>query len=150
METAEKQRDSINLEIHSNRDSVGSNKSRDSSVAKHPINKSPDNTKLRIHNDPPYLPSKSLMRYPRLYTLVLDLDETLVHFVEENDSAYIQIRPGAEHFLEEMSKYYEIVVFTAAMQDVKKLFSILFCFKYFIIIFFVLIFYNKFSMLIWF
>lgn len=58
------------------------------------------------------------MRNPRSYTLILDLDETLVHFVEENDSAYIQIRPGAEQFLEEMSKYYEIVVFTAAMQDV--------------------------------
>ena len=68
------------------------------------------------------MPSKSLMRNPRSYTLVLDLDETLVHFVEENDSAYIQIRPGAEHFLEEMSKYYEIVVFTAAMQDVNYLF----------------------------
>lgn len=117
-ETAEKGRDSVNLEIHSNRDSVGSNKSRDSSVAKHRISKSPDPNKLRINRDPPYLPSKSLMRNPRSYTLVLDLDETLVHFVEENDSAYIQIRPGAEHFLEEMSKFYEIVVFTAAMQDV--------------------------------
>lgn len=119
-ETVDKQRESINIEILSNiRDSVGSNKSKDSSLAKHPINKSPDlNTKLKINNDPPYLPSKSLMRTPRSYTLVLDLDETLVHFVEENDSAYIQIRPGAEHFLEEMSKYYEVVVFTAAMQDV--------------------------------
>lgn len=75
--------------------------------------------KLKLNPLPPYLPSKSLMRTPRSYTLVLDLDETLVHFVEENDSAYIQIRPGAEHFLEEMNKYYEIVVFTAAMQDVR-------------------------------
>jgi len=118
-EAAEKSRDSLNFEIHSSRDSVGSYKSRQSSLAKHTINKSPDATaKLKINNDPPYLPSKSLMRSPRPYTLVLDLDETLVHFVEENDSAYIQIRPGAEHFLEEMNKYYEIVVFTAAMQDV--------------------------------
>jgi hypothetical protein len=29
------------------------------------------------------------------------------------------IRPGAEIFIEEMAKYYEVVVFTAAMQDVK-------------------------------
>jgi TFIIF-interacting CTD phosphatase-like protein len=28
------------------------------------------------------------------------------------------IRPGCEEFLEELSKYYEIVVFTAAIQDV--------------------------------
>ena len=76
-------------------------------------------TKLTLNNEPPYLPSKSLMRNPRKYTLVLDLDETLVHFVEDNDSAFIQIRPGAEYFLDEMCKYYEIVIFTAAMQDVK-------------------------------
>lgn len=75
-------------------------------------------TKLTINANPPYLPSKALIKNPKEYTLVLDLDETLVHFVEENDSAYIQIRPGAEDFLEEMSRYYEIVVFTAAMQDV--------------------------------
>ena len=76
--------------------------------------------KLSLNSQPPYLPSLSLSRKPRKYTLVLDLDETLVHFVEENDSAFIQIRPGAETFLEEMQKYYEIVIFTAAMQDVNK------------------------------
>jgi TFIIF-interacting CTD phosphatase-like protein len=76
--------------------------------------------KLTLNSEPPYLPSKSLLRNPRNYTLVLDLDETLVHYVEDNDSAFIQIRPGAELFLEEMYKYYEIVIFTAAMQDVKK------------------------------
>ena len=75
---------------------------------------------LTVNIEPPYLPSKSIIRNPRKYTLVLDLDETLVHFVEDNDSAFIQIRPGAEYFLEEMCKYYEIVIFTAAMQDVKK------------------------------
>jgi TFIIF-interacting CTD phosphatase-like protein len=48
----------------------------------------------------------------------LDLDETLVHYVEEGDSAFIQIRPGAEMFIEELAQYYELVIFTAAMQDV--------------------------------
>lgn len=67
---------------------------------------------------PPFLPELK----ERLYTLVLDLDETLVHYVEDQDSAYIQIRPGAENFLEEMNNYFEIVIFTAAMQDVKLLF----------------------------
>ena len=55
------------------------------------------------------------------YTLVLDLDETLVHYVEEEDNAYILIRPGAEKFIEELSKYYELVIFTAATQDVLNL-----------------------------
>ena len=50
------------------------------------------------------------------YTLVLDLDETLVHYTSDNESAYIQIRPGTEDFLIDLSKYYEIVIFTAALQ----------------------------------
>ena len=50
------------------------------------------------------------------YTLVLDLDETLIHYISDNDSAYIQIRPGAEEFLKDLSKYYEIIIFTAALQ----------------------------------
>ena len=50
------------------------------------------------------------------YTLVLDLDETLVHYTSDNESAYIQIRPGAEDFLIDLSNYYEIVIFTAALQ----------------------------------
>ena len=50
------------------------------------------------------------------YTLVLDLDETLVHYISDNDSAYIQIRPGTEDFLIDLAKYYEIVIFTAALQ----------------------------------
>jgi len=62
----------------------------------------------------PFLPPKSK---GFKYTLVLDLDETLVHYVEDEESAYILIRPGAENFLEEMSKYYELVIFTAATQD---------------------------------
>ncbi len=69
-----------------------------------------------MHTKPsvPYLPSKQ----DKPYTLVLDLDETLVHYVEDADNAYIQIRPGCENFIDEMAIYYELVIFTAAMQDV--------------------------------
>ena len=55
------------------------------------------------------------------YTLVLDLDETLIHYVEEDNNAFIQIRPYAEEFIEQMSNYFELVVFTAAMKDVKNI-----------------------------
>ena len=66
-------------------------------------------------------------------TLILDLDETLVHSgftivpnhppditinVEiENKihNVYILVRPGAEEFLEKMSKIFEIVIFTASL-----------------------------------
>ena len=51
------------------------------------------------------------------YTLVLDLDETLVHFISDNEFGYIQIRPGAEDFLKDLSEFYEIIIFTAALQN---------------------------------
>lgn len=68
-------------------------------------------------------------------TLVLDLDETLVHSsfekvenpdytvnitTEENEvlTIYVLIRPHTFDFLNILSKEYEIVVFTASMSDV--------------------------------
>lgn len=49
------------------------------------------------------------------YTLVLDLDETLLHFDDRKDE--VRVRPFALDFLEQMSRYYEIVIFTAGMRD---------------------------------
>jgi hypothetical protein len=83
-------------------------------------NENSENSNTNVNVIPPafpYLPEK--VNFSKKYTLVLDLDETLVHYVEDEESAYIQIRPGAENFLEEMFEYFELVVFTAAMQDVK-------------------------------
>jgi CTD small phosphatase-like protein 2 len=51
------------------------------------------------------------------YTLVVDLDETLVHYVEEGEKAFVQVRPFADYFLNELGKYFEIVIFTAAAED---------------------------------
>ncbi|CAD8044223.1 unnamed protein product [Paramecium primaurelia] len=47
------------------------------------------------------------------YTLIIDLDETLVHYQE----GQFLVRPFAQQFLKDMSKFYEIVIFTAAQQD---------------------------------
>mmetsp|Transcript_42659 Transcript_42659/g.40963 ORF Transcript_42659/g.40963 Transcript_42659/m.40963 type:complete len:254 (+) Transcript_42659:121-882(+) len=75
--------------------------------------------RLRSQVKFPYLPPLQ----NRLYTLVLDLDETLIHFEcdedddDNEDSGYYLIRPGAIKFLNELSKYYELVIFTAAMPD---------------------------------
>ena len=63
----------------------------------------------------PFLPEKPMDE--KEYTLVLDLDETLIHFVDEPNNNHFLTRPGAVEFLEEMNKYYEIVIFTAGMKD---------------------------------
>lgn len=68
-------------------------------------------------------------------TLVLDLDETLVHSSFKAPTAreppadivlpvdiegrichvYVLVRPGCLKFLNEMAKYYEVVIFTASL-----------------------------------
>ena len=63
--------------------------------------------------DPPFLGKKD-PKYK--YTLILDLDETIIHYIYINNSEYIQIRPGAELFIKELSQYYEIIIFTASYQ----------------------------------
>ena len=52
---------------------------------------------------------------PKTYTLVLDLDETLVHYFEIGSEGHFLVRPGCDTFLKEMSQIYEVVIFTAAM-----------------------------------
>ena len=46
---------------------------------------------------------------------MLDLDETLIHYDEQEST--LSLRPGAEAFILLMSQFYEIVIFTAATQD---------------------------------
>jgi Dullard-like phosphatase family protein len=62
---------------------------------------------------PPLQPSAG-----EVYTLVLDLDETLVHYFEQNGLGNYGIRPGMFEFVQRMNELrYEIVIFTAATQD---------------------------------
>lgn len=63
---------------------------------------------------PPFL---SKIQADKEYCLVLDLDETLIHNVDFATESYFLIRPGCVNFIETMAKYYEIVIFTAAMQE---------------------------------
>jgi len=76
---------------------------------------------LRKNVTIPYLPpiDTAIISEEEVYTLVLDLDETLIHYeCDDADGDYYLIRPGAIKFLKEMALYYEIVVFTAAMPEV--------------------------------
>ena len=64
----------------------------------------------------PYIKTKNT----KPYSLVLDLDETLVHFKmnsDEENEGLLQIRPGVVPFLEKVGQYYELIVFTAATQE---------------------------------
>lgn len=66
-------------------------------------------------------------------TLVLDLDETLIHSSDKpapgtsftvninvqgkKQRLYVSKRPGVDNFLQRVSKFYEIVVFTASVKE---------------------------------
>ena len=54
------------------------------------------------------------------YTLVLDLEETLLNFrlkPENKGEGILKLRPGLFDFLDEVQKFYEIIIFTASSQD---------------------------------
>ena len=85
--------------------------------------------KLSSPNRTSFLPEKAL-RHKGMKTLVLDLDETLVHsslttvanpdhIVELKDGVkfHIVTRPHLDEFLERMSKIYELVIYTAAEKE---------------------------------
>ena len=64
----------------------------------------------------PYIHTKNSKRY----SLILDLDETLVHFKissESDNEGVLKIRPGVVPFLEKVGKFYELIIFTAATQE---------------------------------
>ena len=92
----------------------------------------PSNHSNLLNEEAFLLPQKS-SEFSNKKTLILDLDETLVHssFIpfENNDivlnvdfdgiiyNIYVLVRPGAESFIKNMSKYYEIVIFTASLSN---------------------------------
>jgi Dullard-like phosphatase family protein len=64
----------------------------------------------------PYLGKKS----DKPYTLVLDLDETLINFktlLNDEGRGTIRLRPFLYDFLDKIKKYYELVIFTAATKE---------------------------------
>ena len=82
--------------------------------------------------EPPYLPPKA--PNAPAYTLGLDLDETLIHYVDGNknhgggdadilldadheDEPCFFIRPGLNQLLTSRAHHYELVLYTAAMRD---------------------------------
>ena len=93
----------------------------------HNIIYSDNNDKYKINDSAPYLPS---IDHNYKYTLVLDMDETLIHFLyqnktnnnifnfnmmEQNDLSKVGmflLRPYAKYFIEKLKDLYEIIIFT--------------------------------------
>ena len=65
----------------------------------------------------PFLPFPQDVK--KKFTLVLDLDETLISFktCPEQNKGLLRLRPGLFEFLEEMKKNYELIVFTSATNE---------------------------------
>ena len=64
--------------------------------------------------NPPFLKTPNKKKF----TLVLDLNETLINFkYEENGEGYVRIRPFLFGFLEEVSQLYELIVFTSSEKE---------------------------------
>ena len=54
------------------------------------------------------------------FSLVLDLDETLINFKPKNngeEGGVLRVRPGINELLDEVGQYYELIIFTTATQD---------------------------------
>ena len=67
-----------------------------------------------VKDTAPYLPEIN-KKYK--FTLVLDMDETLVHFFFTTMNGMFFVRPYCFNFLNELNNYYEIVTFTAGIKD---------------------------------
>ena len=61
----------------------------------------------------PFLPLKP-SEDKRDYCLVLDLDETLVHYLQDENDSYVIVRHGTEKFIKILSEFCEIVIFTGS------------------------------------
>ena len=97
----------------------------------HELSLTPSNYSNKLNNTTEYLLPPKTEEFNNKKTLILDLDETLVHSsftpFQKNDivldvdfdgimyNIYVLIRPYAEEFLKNVSKYFEIVIFTASI-----------------------------------
>ena len=75
-------------------------------------NKTSNNDFNRTINSPsvPYI----RIAMKKNFCLVLDIDETIIHTINLPFENYFLLRPGVIDFLEEISKLYEIIIFTSS------------------------------------
>ena len=87
------------------------------------LNKNNNKSNISFYNDIlNKSPNYPLLKFPptKELTLVLDLDETIIsfHYTNENKKeGLLNLRPGLRIFLDEISQYYEIIIFTCATKE---------------------------------
>ena len=74
------------------------------------------NNSLNSENMPNVPFIKSPMK--KKFCLVLDIDETISHTLKLSCGFYFLLRPGTIEFLKQVSKYYEIIIFTAERNEI--------------------------------
>lgn len=78
------------------------------------------NDVVEVLVEAPYIKNSELTKK---YCLVLDLDETLIHYKVDpsnSDDGDMLIRPYMFEFLNGLEKYYELILFTAGTEEVSK------------------------------
>ena len=58
------------------------------------------------------LPNLDINKYK--YSVVLELDETLVHYCEEDNNFFVKVRNGCEDFLDFIHNFCEIIIFSTS------------------------------------
>lgn len=61
------------------------------------------------------LPKMDINKYK--YSIAIELDETLVHYCEEDDNYYAKVRFGSENFLKNISNLFEIIVVSTSGKE---------------------------------
>lgn len=74
---------------------------------------------LNINTDMVVRQQSMLVTEPpkRKFTLVFDLDETLIHFHNNGNSSKFLIRPHTYDILKNLSPFFELIIFTAAQKE---------------------------------
>ena len=101
-----------NLKLFFNYANINNNKEK---INKKKKNKSSKNINV-INPNEEMIPSAPFIKtkMTKKFCLVLDIDETITHTLKLPFGDYFLVRPGVKDFLEEMIKYYEIVIFTSS------------------------------------
>ena len=95
---------------------ISLNKNKIKSHQKNKSGMNPVNFLKSLRVKEPYLDFPPLKEY----TLVLDLDETMISFQfthPHQGIGQMHLRPGLENFLDVIKEYYEIIVFTSGTRD---------------------------------